>query len=157
MAEVVNLFLMAAAWGFGALLSSSESQRELSDLLIHLVNEQHEVAEQAADGSPFATPGMSLHDHYLDLTTGAWSKWSDRLQQGTNAAAADDALESKAQDAGADAPYSDAVLIPTEDTLRFTYLIDQLTRCSMPVCLLGGTGSGKSSVVKEYLGNLKQE
>lgn len=39
MTEVVNLFLLAAAWGFGALLSSSESQRELSDLLTHLASE----------------------------------------------------------------------------------------------------------------------
>jgi dynein heavy chain len=60
-------------------------------------------------------------------------------------------------DEGDDVSHSDSVLIPTEDTLRFTYLIDQLTRRSMPVCLLGGTGSGKSSVVKEYLSNLKQE
>ena len=157
MAEVVNLFLMAAAWGFGALLSSSESQRELSDLLTHQASEQHEIAELMTDGYALAPPGMSLHDHYLDLTTGAWSKWSDRLLQRTNGAMEGGSSENQVRDEGDDVSHSDSVLIPTEDTLRFTYLIDQLTRRSMPVCLLGGTGSGKSSVVKEYLSNLKQE
>ena len=157
MAEVVNLFLMAAAWGFGALLSSSESQRELSDLLTHQASEQHEIAELMTDGYALAPPGMSLHDHYLDSTTGAWSKWSDRLLQRTNGAIEGGSFENQVHDEGDDVSHSDSVLIPTEDTLRFTYLIDQLTRRSMPVCLLGGTGSGKSSVVKEYLSNLKQE
>lgn len=43
------------------------------------------------------------------------------------------------------------MLVPTVETLRFRYLLDQLTRRSVPVCLLGGTGSGKTSLIKEYL------
>jgi dynein heavy chain len=156
-AEVINIFLMAAAWGFGALLSSSESKHELSGLLTQLASEQQEIAELVADGYPLPSPDMSLHDHYLDQATGTWLKWSDKLTSGATDAVGAQASEKHPSNAGKCAPFADAVLIPTEDTLRFTFLIDQLTKRSMPVCLLGGTGSGKTSVVKEYLANLKQE
>lgn len=43
------------------------------------------------------------------------------------------------------------MLVPTVETLRFRFLLDQLTRRSVPVCLLGATGSGKSTLVKEYI------
>ena len=50
------------------------------------------------------------------------------------------------------------MLIPTVETLRLRYLFDQLTRRSFPICMLGGTGSGKSSLAKQYLlTGLKQE
>ena len=49
-----------------------------------------------------------------------------------------------------DGPRS-AVFVQTDDTIRFTFLMKELTRRQMPICLLGGTGTGKTSVAKGYL------
>jgi len=144
--------LLAAAWGFGALLATPASKFELSELLTASAAAQPTVVELLAEGYPVAKPGMSLHDHCLDLTTGVWQPWKDVLRQQAREPAGSETPEDAPVELpeGAD-PRADSVLVPTEDTLRFRYLLDQLTRRSVPVCLLGGTGSGKTSLVKEYL------
>ena len=43
------------------------------------------------------------------------------------------------------------VLIPTEDTLRYTFLVRTLTHHSFPVLLLGPTGTGKTSTLSTFL------
>ena len=75
MTEVVNLFLLAAAWGFGASLATPESKLELSELLTARANAHPTVMELLADGHSVAKSGMSLHDNYLDPQTGSWQRW----------------------------------------------------------------------------------
>jgi hypothetical protein len=79
MCEVISLFLMAAAWAFGALLSSENARSELSGLLIKLAEEHPEVSALAAEDLPLPRPVMSLHDEYYDLDTGQWARWVDKL------------------------------------------------------------------------------
>lgn len=81
MAEVVNLFLLAAAWGYGATLTTPEAKLALSGLLTECVCGQPAVAELLSEGHPVARPGLSLHDHYLDLPSGTWLPWSHLLDQ----------------------------------------------------------------------------
>ncbi len=46
------------------------------------------------------------------------------------------------------------ILIPTEDTIRYTYLLKALTYHSFPVILVGETGTGKTSTIKKFLHSL---
>lgn len=81
MTELVNLFLLAAAWGFGACLVSPDSKLQLSELLILHATAQPAVAELLAEGYPVAKPGMCLHDYCVDLTSGVWQPWKDCLNE----------------------------------------------------------------------------
>ena len=140
---------MAAAWGFGALLLSTEAKLELSELLIRHAGEQPEIAALATEAFPVPLPGMSLHDNYVDFETGGWRRW-DGLLAGPAPGEGGQGGGPSAPVAGAAAD-GGAILIPTEDTLRFAFLSSQLVRREMPVCLLGGTGTGKTSIMKEIL------
>ena len=139
--EVTNLFLMAAAWGFGALLLSTEAKAELSELLIRHAGEQQEIAALAAEDFAVPLPGMSLHDHYVDFGTGGWKRWDELL---ACPAPDKDGLGGGAltRTAG-EAIDSSAILIPTEDTLRFAFLSSQLIRREVPVCYSGAQGRGR--------------
>ena len=81
MAEVVNLFLLAAAWGFGASLATPEAKRELSEAIIAEASLDPAVVELISEGFTLATPKMSLHDHYFDHKTGQWKLWSSKLEE----------------------------------------------------------------------------
>ena len=50
-----------------------------------------------------------------------------------------------------------SVLIPTEDTLRYTFILKALTHHSFPVLFIGETGTSKTSTIKKYLSALKKE
>jgi dynein heavy chain len=52
---------------------------------------------------------------------------------------------------------SKVLYVETMDTMRYTFLIDQLVRRNMPVILLGGTGTGKTSIVKGYLARTQNQ
>ncbi len=54
-------------------------------------------------------------------------------------------------DANPVAPTLSTVLIPTEDTIRYTFLVRMLTHHSFPVLLLGPTGTGKTSTLSTFL------
>ena len=82
---------------------------------------------------------MNLYDHFVDFEKCGWRKWSELL----TAAPTEQDLKGKSEE--------QAVLIPTVDTLRFSFLASQLIKREMPICLLGGTGTGKTSVMKEIL------
>jgi len=146
-AEYVNLFLLAAAWGFGASLGSPQARVSLSELLTAAAGAHPDVIELLGDGYPVAKPGLSLHDHYLDPEAGVWQPWRDLLkEQAWGAGAEVDRDESREA-----APKAASIVVPTEETLRYRFLLSQLARRSVPVCLLGPTGSGKTSLVKEFM------
>lgn len=142
--EFINLFLMAAAWGFGALIPSENAKIELSELLIRLAGGQEEIAALALEEYGVPVPGMNLHDYFVDFDKCGWTKWKDLLS----------ASPRQDQSLNSDEP---AILIPTEDTLRYSFLASQLIKREMPVCLLGGTGTGKTSIMKEILENAEEK
>ncbi len=43
------------------------------------------------------------------------------------------------------------VLIPTEDTLRYTFILKALTHHAFPAIFIGETGTGKTSTIKKYV------
>jgi len=45
-----------------------------------------------------------------------------------------------------------SILVPTEDTIRYSYLLFQLVHHSHQVLFVGETGTGKTSAVKKFYG-----
>ncbi len=50
----------------------------------------------------------------------------------------------------ADAEYTN-IIVPTVDTVRYTFLIDQLVRSNKHCLLVGPTGTGKTAYIKKHL------
>ena len=59
-----------------------------------------------------------------------------------------DTLESKALDP--EAEYS-TIIVPTMDTVRYTYLLDQFVQHNIHCMFVGPTGTGKTVYVKKHL------
>jgi dynein heavy chain len=47
-----------------------------------------------------------------------------------------------------------AVVVPTADTVRMTYLLNYLVRNNRPAMLVGSAGTGKTVLIKDYLDSL---
>jgi len=41
-------------------------------------------------------------------------------------------------------------MVPTEDTIRYSYLLNALAQHSFPVLFIGETGTGKTATVKKF-------
>lgn len=50
----------------------------------------------------------------------------------------------------ADAEYTN-IIVPTVDTVRYTFLLDQLVRSNKHCLLVGPTGTGKTAYIKKHL------
>jgi dynein heavy chain len=90
---------------------------------------------QVAIAVPFPE-GKLVYDYVFDPARMKWGPWLDRL-------------EPKAV-ADSDADYS-SIIVPTVDTLRYTFLLDALARHHHNCLFVGPTGTGKTVLVKRHL------
>lgn len=77
-----------------------------------------------------------MYDYVFEPSRMKWGAWLDRLE---HKAVAD-----------SDAEYS-SIIVPTSDTLRYTYLLDALSRRHHHCLFVGPTGTGKTVYVKKHL------
>mmetsp|Transcript_13243 Transcript_13243/g.2056 ORF Transcript_13243/g.2056 Transcript_13243/m.2056 type:complete len:98 (-) Transcript_13243:1427-1720(-) len=47
------------------------------------------------------------------------------------------------------------IVVPTKDTIRFSYILNKMIALHKPVFVTGGTGVGKSVVISDTLNQLK--
>lgn len=80
--------------------------------------------------------GKLVFDYVFEPQRMKWGAWLDRL-------------ESKPV-ADSDADYSN-IIVPTSDTLRYTYLLDALARRHHHCLFVGPTGTAKTAYVKRHL------
>lgn len=77
----------------------------------------------------------SVYEWVFDKTKNKWIPWMETIEQ----APLDVELE-----------YTN-IIVPTVDTVRYTYLLDKLARHKMHCLFVGPTGTGKSVYVKKHL------
>lgn len=153
MADTANQLALAAAWGFGAMLGTVAAKASLSEVLVASIRAHPALAELVAEEDSLVSPGLRLHDHFLDRNTGEWRPWSDRLQaeSGPVLEPEESGLPGSSMAELELSSPTQNILVPTSETLRSRFLLDELLRRAVPVCLVGATGSGKSSLVKEFV------
>ncbi|XP_030623788.1 dynein heavy chain 12, axonemal [Chanos chanos] len=87
---------------------------------------------------PFDVKGLVYDYSYEFKGKGRWIHWNDSLK---NVALGD--KNTKVQD----------IIVPTIDTVRYTYLMDLCIQYAVPLLFVGPTGTGKSVYVREKLMN----
>ncbi|KAA0703060.1 Dynein beta chain, ciliary [Triplophysa tibetana] len=124
-------FAFACVWAFGGATYQDQLQDYRAEFSQWWTKEMKTV-KFPAQGSVF--------DYYLDPRSRRFLLWTDRVP----------AFEMEP-----DTPVQ-AVLVPTMETVRLQYFMEMLLESSQPLMLVGGAGTGKSAVVRNFLERLPE-
>ncbi|XP_067137533.1 LOW QUALITY PROTEIN: dynein axonemal heavy chain 7-like [Centruroides vittatus] len=142
---ISGCFIFSLTWSIGGMLDS-ESRIKFSTFIGQIINgmlKSYPIPENIGKVEMKIPPSDTVY-HYAfeNKGKGSWKLWFDFIQP---------------------VDYSKLVnlhqfTIPTVDTIRYTYFLDLFIRCGKPILLVGPTGTGKSSCIKDKLLNaLPQE
>ena len=127
---VEKLFLYCTMWAMGGTLNvdrNNDSKKKFSDLW------------KSAFAKSIKYPdGNLIFDYYLDCATGELKAWSGQVPSWSGST---------------DTSFGN-IVVPTVDLVRLTSLADTLVNQNRHVLFVGGAGTGKTALVKEFLRNL---
>jgi dynein heavy chain len=126
---LLSVFCWAYVWSVGAALDTKSREKFAV------------WAEQTFDSANCFPRNGSVFDGYIDFKQGAkWRSWDEIVPPFTYMA---------------EASYFD-LLVPNQDTVRFSYLQDRLLSKQYSVFLTGSSGVGKSVILSNLLGQMKE-
>eukprot|EP00803_Ostreobium_quekettii_P003694 evm.model.scf_198.7 EVM.evm.TU.scf_198.7 scf_198:70733-88803(+) len=85
--------------------------------------------------------GTTVYDYVFDMKGASWKRWSSMIVD--TAIPPDTAIRS--------------IVVPTVDTVRYTYMLDVVLQNGYPCLFVGPTGTGKSVYIQKYLYSLPSE
>ncbi|TSM04870.1 Dynein heavy chain 7, axonemal [Bagarius yarrelli] len=134
-------FAFSLVWSVGGSCDGNSRERFdkfLREILTAKSNE-HPIPEAVSKWEcPFDEKGLVYDYSYEFKGKGHWVHWNEAIK---NVTLGD--KNTKVQD----------IIVPTIDTVRYTYLMDLCINYGMPLLFVGPTGTGKSVYVKEKLMN----
>ncbi|XP_067302544.1 dynein axonemal heavy chain 12 [Pseudorasbora parva] len=138
---IMAAFAFALVWSVGGCCDTDSCSR-FDQFLREIISGNAEDYPIPATVSrwecPFDERGL-VYDYYYEFKgKGRWVHWNESIR---NVPLGD--KNTKVQD----------IIVPTIDTVRYTYLMDLCIQHGMPLLLVGPTGTGKSVYVKEKLMN----
>uniref|UniRef100_A0A674AYT7 Dynein axonemal heavy chain 12 n=1 Tax=Salmo trutta TaxID=8032 RepID=A0A674AYT7_SALTR len=142
-----SLFLWQAAFAFSLVWSvggscDTDSRKRFDEYLRDIIlgkADNHPIPASVSKWEcPHDEKGL-VYDYYYEFKgKGRWVHWTDSIK---NINLGD--KNTKVQD----------IIVPTIDTVRYTYLMDLCIEYRVPLLFVGPTGTGKSVYVKEKLMN----
>jgi len=143
-----GIFLFSCTWSLGGGINAEG--REKFDLLIRemIDGPLSEVTKNKLNMiTKVESPTRSLYVpipktesiyawNFIREGIGRWERWTEELRN------------SPAIPAGLD---FNQIVVPTQDTVRYTYLMNILTQNKMPSLFVGPTGTGKSVYINNFL------
>ena len=139
---IQSIFLFALVWSVGG-CTDEKGRVTFDGILRHmLVNDPPADLKPYLGGPPVPITqlfpeGRLVYDLAFDKSKAKWVPWLDLAPEGSGKIPLD-------------AEYS-SIIVPTQDTIRYTFLLDALVRHGHHALLVGPTGTGKSIYVKGYL------
>ncbi|KAL7881400.1 hypothetical protein AOLI_G00082480 [Acnodon oligacanthus] len=145
-----GIFIFSLVWSVGA--SCLEAGRlkfdgllreVLSGALSEETRECHGILEHVEPPTkqltvPLPTEGTMYQYRFIKEGPGRWELWTDELKQ--------------APSIPKDVQFNE-IIVPTEDTVRYTALMELLVTHQKPVIFVGPTGTGKSVYIIDFLLN----
>ncbi|KAK9406180.1 hypothetical protein NXF25_004954 [Crotalus adamanteus] len=136
---VTGCFAFAMIWSIGATCDSDGRiifDNFMRDIVIGKLDEHPIPATIGKWEHPFEEKGL-VYDYMFELKgKGRWAHWNEAVK---NINYSDKSI--KVQD----------VIVPTMDTVRYTYLMELCIKYGKPLLFVGPTGTGKSVYVKDKL------
>ncbi|KAK5863728.1 hypothetical protein PBY51_000737 [Eleginops maclovinus] len=137
---IMAAFAFSLVWSVGG-SCDADSREKFSEFFRETVSGKTEHPIPASVGKwecPMDDKGL-VYDYYYEFKgRGRWVHWNDDIK---NVNLGD--KNTKVQE----------IIVPTIDTVRYTYLMDLCIRYGVPPLFVGPTGTGKSVYVKEKLMN----
>ncbi|XP_069379878.1 dynein axonemal heavy chain 10 isoform X1 [Paralichthys olivaceus] len=140
--EVLECYFLEALYcSLGATLL--ESGRIKFDELIKSVSCLTVVHDEKTLAGPGEIPGYlpTLYDFHFDGTQEKWVPWSSLVAKYIH---------------NHDMKYSD-ILVPTVDTTRASWILEQMVKIKRPVLLVGESGTSKTATIHNFLKNLNSD
>ncbi|XP_058491324.1 dynein axonemal heavy chain 10 [Solea solea] len=138
-AEVLECFFLEALYcSLGATLL--ESGRIVFDEHIKRLSCLTVVHEEKALAGPGEIPGYlaTLYDFHFDGTQEKWVPWNSLVTKYIH---------------NPEMKFSD-ILVPTIDTTRASWILEQMVKIKQPVLLVGESGTSKTATIHNFLKNL---
>ena len=129
-----NIFIFALMWSVGA--TTNTAGREKFDQFVKLIIKQFGFK---CDKLPL---DQSIYDIYFDMDTLTWVPWME------SKVAPNFAVESIVN-----LPFAN-IIVPTQDSVRYTYFLDLLMKQDIHTLFTGNTGTGKTVNVQQYIASI---
>ena len=126
---LTNIFIFSFYWTIGGNLEDKSRER--------FNKEMREYFQTVSNNLPKG----DLYNYFIDFNGRKFEEWKTKVND----------LEYDPE-----TPYF-RILVDTNDTVRFKYLLQTMNKANHNVLLLGNGGVGKSVIVKDYLYGLKKE
>ena len=124
-------YLFAAMWAVGGSIGGQDDDKDLRDF---------NNVWKANAKIKYPEGGLCL-DYYFDPQKLAWAHWNTRVE---SYVPAEEVTFSK-------------IYVPTVQTVRLKYLLNQHVMRKRPLLFAGPAGNGKTAVVKDYISGLNPE
>ena len=137
--NLLSMLLFTSIWTFGA-ISGEEERLLFSNYLTTLVMQSQGTAEGSSTLAAVkeqlnSVQDINAHSLYYDYAQKIWYPWKKDLEELTKETT----------------PSIKNIIVPTENSLRYTYLIEHFITHGFNLLLTGPTGTGKSILIKRYL------
>ncbi|XP_056113379.1 dynein axonemal heavy chain 10 [Rhinichthys klamathensis goyatoka] len=139
--ELECYFLEALYCSLGACLL--ENGRQKFDDFIKKLSSLNNVHDEKVLAGPGQIPVYlpTLYDFHFDGTQKKWVPWSSMVSKYIHSP---------------DMKFID-ILVPTVDTTRANWLLEQMVKVKRPVVLVGESGTSKTATIQNFLSNLKTD
>lgn len=140
--EIECLFIFALYWSIGATIVDDD--RERFDAFVKRVLDSYltgvdngEKLERSVSAGSYPTR-LTLYEYMFDTEEHRWIAWRSIVPDYVKP---DDGKFS-------------SILVPTVDTVRYSYLIDAIASTDRPVLFVGAPGTAKTVIIQNYLNRM---
>jgi len=125
-------FIFATMWAYGGSVGGGQDDNEILN--------KFNGAFRSLVKIKFPEGGL-CYDYFWSVEDNKWAMWRGKIPNYEHT----------------DEPIFSKILVPTIHTTRLRYLLDMHLKRKKPILFVGGAGTGKTQVIKDYLSSTKTD